>query len=386
MASPTTRVLITPLNWGLGHATRCIPIIHELQAMQCEVIIGANGAAAGLLQQEFPTLQHINTPGLTIRYGTTKIGFFFSLLWQLPALFRQLREERKWIQELVEEFQPQLIIADNRYGMYHEAVASVLITHQLGIKTGMGKLADQLLQQFLYRLIKRFSEVWVPDYPGAASLAGTLSHPHILPKVPVFYIGPLNRFAKFPTDEVTQNRKVDDSSLLILLSGPEPQRTILESILKKQLINYTGKVTLLRGLPEKARGHEAPAGAATPLPLYYGPQPIEILDHLPPKELFERIQQAHLVLCRSGYTSLMELLPLQKKLILIPTPGQPEQEYLAHYCKEKGVAVSGTQEKLVLRNLIDQANRHDYRHPAIDPTECTGLVHQRVRYYLRSLY
>lgn len=385
MASLTPRVLITPLNWGLGHATRCIPVIQELLALKCDVIIGANGAASILLQEEFPTLLHINTPGKTIRYGTSKVGFLFSLLRQLPALFQQLREERKWVQKFVDEFQPQLIISDNRYGMYHEAVASVLITHQLGIKTGMGKLADQLLQQFLYRLIHRFREVWVPDYSGATSLAGILSHPNNLPKIPVFYMGPLNRFAKFPADQVTLSREEKNSSLLILLSGPEPQRALLENILKKQLVNFKGKVTLLRGLPEKVKRNKAPSAAETPLSLYYGPQSVEILDHLPPKELFERIQQADLLLCRSGYTSLMELLPLQKKLLLIPTPGQPEQEYLAHYCYERGVAVYCVQEKLVLQDLIDQANSYDYRHPAIDSKENIGLVHQRVQHYLRSL-
>lgn len=385
MPSTTPRVLITPLNWGLGHATRCIPIIQELLALECEVIIGANGPAAILLQQEFPTLQHINTPGKTIRYGATKIGFLFSLLWQLPALFQQLREERKWVQKFVGDYQPQLIIADNRYGMYHETVPSILITHQLGIKTGMGTIADRLLQQFLYHLIKRFREVWVPDYKGPNSLAGTLSHPNIMPKVPVFYVGPLNRFAKIPSYEATLSRENHGSSLLILLSGPEPQRTLLENILKKQLGDYTGKVTLLRGLPEKMKSHEAPSAADTPLPLYYGPQPIEILDHLPPKELFERIQQADLVLCRSGYTSLMELLPLQKKLLLVPTPGQPEQEYLARYCTKKGFAVCGDQERLVLQDLIDQANKHAYQHLAVNQTEKMGLSQQRVQHYLRSL-
>lgn len=386
MPNPFPRVVVTPLNWGLGHATRCIPIIHQLIALRCEVIIASHGSASLLLASEFPALQHITTPGKTIQYGKTKVGFLFSLLLQIPGLVQQLRKERRWIREFVDQYQPHLIISDNRYGMYHESVPSVLITHQLGIKTGLGRFMDRLLQYFLYPLIKKFNEVWVPDYQGKAALAGSLSHPKKMPSNPVFYVGPLNRFADFGVDAaVSKNRTNNTPELLLLLSGPEPQRSLLENILKKQVAANPGKVTLLRGLPQKVNATNSTKSAGDQLPLYYGTQYVEIIDHLPAEGLFRKIMNADIILCRSGYTSLMELLPLHKKLILVPTPGQTEQEYLATYCSEKRLAICCTQKNLQLKELIQKADSFPFQPLATGEKEANPLIQERVRYYLRSL-
>lgn len=385
MPSASPCVIVSPLNWGLGHATRCIPLIKQLMALGCEVIIATNGAAALLLKKEFPFLQHLTTPGKTIQYGKSRFGFFFSMLWQLPSLWRQVKQEEHWTQEIVDHYHPQLIISDNRYGIYHKNVPSIIITHQLGIKTGVVKIADRILQQLLYRLLNNFNEVWVPDHQGQASLAGSLSQPDTMPSIPVFYIGPLNRFAEFNASEgVLSSITIKNSSLLILLSGPEPQRSLLESSLKKQLANHSGKVVLLRGLPHKDTSNDASVGAQQHFSLLYGTQKVEIFQHLPPEELFKKIVEADFILCRSGYTSLMELLPLQKKLILIPTPGQAEQEYLAQYCKEKGWAVYSTQKKLELSTLIKKASAYSYQ-PTSTARADISLTQERVRFYLRSL-
>jgi predicted glycosyltransferase len=383
MPSASPRVIVAPLNWGLGHATRCIPVIKQLMGLGCEVIIAAEGAASHLLKNEFPSLQYLTTPGKTIYYGKSGIGFFFSMLWQLPSLWHQVKQEQNWIEEIVDHYQPQLIIADNRYGVYHKNVPSVIITHQLGIKSGLGKITDQILQRLLYRLLKKFNEVWVPDHQGQASLAGSLSHPLKMPNTPVFYVGPLNRFAEFNPVLKNNTDTIEHPSLLILLSGPEPQRSLLETILTKQLADYSGKVTLLRGLPQET-GASLSSPSNQQLPLYYGTQHFTILNHLPPKELLEKIVEAEIILCRSGYTSLMELLPLQKKLILIPTPGQAEQEYLANYCNEKGWAIGATQKKLVLPELVNKAKAYAYKQADVAPTN-TKLIEERVRFYLRSL-
>jgi predicted glycosyltransferase len=374
---------VAPLNWGLGHATRCIPIIKQLMGLGCEVIIASEGAASHLLKNEFPSLQHLTTPGKIIHYSKSGIGFFFSMLWQIPALWRQVKNEQNWIREVVDHYQPQLIIADNRYGIHHKCVPSVIITHQLGIRSGLGKIADGLLQFFLYQLLKKFNEVWVPDHQGQSSLAGSLSHPITMPNTPVFYVGPLNRFAEFNPVLKNNTDSNEHPSLLILLSGPEPQRSLLETILKKQLADYLGKATLLRGLPQKTgTSHSTPANQQ--LPLYYGTQNFTILNHLPPKELLEKILEAEIILCRSGYTSLMELLPLQKKLILIPTPRQAEQEYLANYCNENGWAICATQKRLVMPVLVNKAKTYEYKQADVAPTN-TRLIEERVRFYLRSL-
>lgn len=385
MPSAYPRVIVSPLNWGLGHATRCIPLIKELMALGCEVIIATNGAASLLLKNEFPSLQHLTTPGKTIQYSKSHIGFFFSMLWQLPNLWRQVKQEQHWIQEVVDRYQLQLIISDNRYGIHHKNVPSIIITHQLGIKTGLAKIADQLLQKWLYRLLKNFNEVWVPDHQGQGSLAGSLSQPDTMPSIPVYYIGPLNRFAEFNTSRgFLSSITTKNPSLLILLSGPEPQRTLLENKLKAQVTNYPGKVTLLRGLPQIKTTAEEFAVAQQQFPLFYGAQNIEILQHLPPEELFKKIVEADCILCRSGYTSLMELLPFQKRLILIPTPGQAEQEYLAKYCNKKRWAICSTQKKLELSMLIKKASTYSYQ-PSSVALGNYNLIKERVRFYLRSL-
>jgi UDP-N-acetylglucosamine transferase subunit ALG13 len=395
MNSSSLRVIISPLNWGLGHATRCIPVIRELQALQCEIIIGANGAAANILSREFPELKLIITPGKTIRYSQTRVGFAFAIFWQLPALWQQIRKEKKWLQQQVEIWQPNLIISDNRYGMYHSSVPSVLITHQLGIKTGWGKLADRMVQVLLYRLLKNFKEVWIPDFQGAYSIAGLLSHPIHTPPIPAYYIGLLNRFLlqqktlssiaepTTSTESIWGTQK--HPSLLILLSGPEPQRSILESILKIQIADYAGNVVLLRGLPENNVRDADHSGTHQALSLFYGEEKVQLIDHLAAADLLEKIKNADIILCRSGYTSLMELLPLQKKLILIPTPGQAEQEYLARYCEEKGYAISINQHSIQLNNLINKATKFPYQKLSLITDTKLTTLQERVHFYLRSL-
>lgn len=396
MNNSPPRVLITPLNWGLGHATRCIPVIKELLSQGYEVLIGANGAAATLLRQEFPDLRQLKTPGADIRYAKKGMGLALSMISLLPRLFRQLYEEKRWIRKIARELKPDLLISDNCYGLYHPAIPSVLITHQLNIKTGWGNFFDRPVQVFLYQLLNKFQEVWVPDWETEISFGGALSHPSKKPKVPVYYIGPLNRFSTLATtkdsDLPDETEKEKNLELLILLSGPEPQRSLLETILKKQLAGINKRVCLLRGLPKSGITDAAGMNKTESelfnnqqLPLFYGDARISILDHLPANQLQELIQKADIVLCRSGYTSLMELLPLQKKLILIPTPGQPEQHYLANYCKEKGVAITVKQQDLDLSKVLEEAAAFSCQPLHFPVNTNTKRMQERIEHYSRSL-
>ena len=392
------RILITPLNWGLGHATRCIPIIRELVSKDCEVIIGANGAASILLKQEFPLLQHLTTPGKEIRYANKGFAFALSLISQFPGLFKQLYEEKKWIRKTAKELKPDWIISDNCYNLYHSDIPSVLITHQLGVTTGFGKLADGIMRRFLYSLLAKFKEIWVPDWEGNNSFGGALSHPVKMPKVPLYYIGPLNRFDNSlhkAAEKQAENKKKSKLELLILLSGPEPQRSLLETTLKKQLPTIHKTVCLLRGLPgllSMEKGVKDLESAFTnpslndqQLPLLYGQSTVSIYDHLPANQLQTLIQDADIILCRSGYTSLMELLPLKKKLIVVPTPGQPEQNYLAAYYQKQGYALAVKQKDLELKIVLEQAAVFPFTNPSFSDNTPLTLLQQRVAYYLRSL-
>lgn len=362
MGDRPKRILVAPLNWGLGHATRCIPLIKSLQQNQCEVILAANGAAAKLLQSEFPTLTLLTPPATEISYSRSATFFVWHLIIQLPRMIKQVQQEKKWLAKQIDMLQIEAVISDNRYGLFHPSIPSILITHQLEVKTGLGKWINKIVTQLMRRLLLHFDELWIPDYTGAFSLAGELSHPKTASLPPVKYLGLLNRFS-----ELTNSTSQQNGSVLLMVSGPEPQRSLLEKIFREQLIACPGVFTLICGKPKitqakKIEGKES-------LPLLYGTSTNAIHEHLDAHQLQEEIKKAEFIICRSGYTSLMELIPTWKKILLIPTPGQAEQTYLAKYCQEKGYAPYLTQKEFTLEKalqVIQQFSYTPYRPPAVE--------------------
>ena len=179
-------VLVAPLDWGLGHATRCIPIIKELVKQGAGVIIAAVGNQKKLLEAEFPQLEFLEIPGYEIRY---KRGFFlkWSLLFRIPGILRQIRLENRWLEKTLQNRKVDVVISDNRYGLFHKGHFCVFITHQLYIQSGskppgaLGKWIDGRLLKWNYKLISKFSCCWVPDQERGLSLAGILSHPAGMP-------------------------------------------------------------------------------------------------------------------------------------------------------------------------------------------------------------
>jgi len=307
------RVLVAPLDWGLGHATRCIPIIFKLLQENCEVFIAAEGAGKALLKKEFPGQQFIELKGYRISYCRNSALMPLQMLLQFPKLIYRIYAENRWLKKIVSSYKIDAVISDNRMGLYHSKIPCIYITHQLKIKTG-NVVTEKIAQNIHYHFINKYSACWVPDTEGDINLAGDLSHPSILPKTPVQYIGPLSRFEK--TDAIHKYE------LCVILSGPEPQRTIYENIILKVLENVPGKKFLLRGLPQNKVSNK---------PI----DDLDIADHLSANELSLVIQQSKTVISRCGYSTVMDLVKLQKKAILVPTPGQTEQEYLANYLSSK---------------------------------------------------
>ncbi|MFN5134651.1 MAG: glycosyltransferase [Chitinophagaceae bacterium] len=307
------RVLVAPLDWGLGHATRCIPIIGELLYLGCEVVLAADGACAQLLAREFPQLEIKKLPGYHIRYG--KKSLIQSVLLQMPGIFKNTHNEHRWLQKLLQKEKFDIIISDNRPGFWNRQSHCIYITHQLRIQSGMNGLFDDMLQRLHYRYIKRFNEVWVPDVDAAVNAAGVLAHPSKTLLHPL-YIGPLSRIQPQPTE----TKKYE---WMILLSGPEPQRTLLEQQLIKEIRGLNKKIILVRGLPGNTEAIEADAH-------------VDVFNHLTASQLQQVLNQSEIVICRSGYTTIMDLLKLKKKALLIPTPGQTEQEYLAIHMQVQG--------------------------------------------------
>lgn len=358
-----TRVLVAPLNWGLGHATRCIPIIQELIDQGAEPVIGGSGQSGALLKAEFPTLEYHEIPSAEIRYSRSRHFFALQLIRQLPALNRQVKAENNWLKTLVTANKIDAVIADNRYGLYHPAIPAVIISHQLHIKSGMGRLADRLLQLKNYRQLSKFNSCWIPDNETGGGLAGELSHPEKMPHIPCRYTGPLTRFSASAVEE-------EKNHLLILLSGPEPQRTILEEKILETLHQYRGTVTMVRGLPDHER-------------LLPSTSQIRIYNHLPADELNNEIGRAGYIISRTGYTTLMDLFPFRKKTILIPTPGQPEQEYLGRYHGQQQHALIIPQKEFSFVPAIEQAKTFNYRFPV---TATANSLPELVSEFLQQLH
>ncbi len=329
-------MLLAPLDWGLGHATRCIPIINELITNEYEVFLGADDQTAALLQKEFPTIKIIPLEGYKVTYGRNRKLFFIKILSQFFKINSAIKRENIWLSETIKKHTIDIVISDNRFGLYNKNVRCIFITHQLNIKTG-NWLTEKVAQKINYNYINKFDECWVPDEMGEKNLAGELSHPTKIPTTPIKYIGTLSRF--------THRETTKTIDLVVLLSGPEPQRSIFENILLEQMKYLKINMVLVRGLPSLA------AELATEN------TQIKIINHLPAAALNKLISSAKLVLARSGYSTVMDLAILQQRAILVPTPGQTEQEYLAQYLSEKKYCISEKQDGFNLQNSIEKAEK-----------------------------
>ncbi|MDQ6814232.1 MAG: glycosyl transferase family 28 [Bacteroidota bacterium] len=339
------KILVAPLDWGLGHATRCIPIITQLLQLGCKIIIAAEGAQEKLLKTEFPQATFVYLPGYQISYSTNERFFAAKIILQLPKIYFSIKREHKWLKRFLTQTPVDAIISDNRYGFYDDDIPSVFITHQLLIKAPFAAVQN-VLQRVNYSLINRFNQCWVPDQEGKVSLAGVLSHPIRLPQVKVAYLGGLSRLTRSAGCKKTYD-------LLIIISGPEPQRTLLEEKMLSQLGLFKGTVLLVRGLPAK----EAVIKSG---------EKIIIKNHLPAKELEMAFCESELIISRSGYTTVMDVLKMRKKAVLIPTPGQTEQEYLADHLHQQGWCLCMKQEAFSLKELFDRVSRFNFRIPALD--------------------
>ena len=279
------------------------------------------------------------------RKGWSTLAF---IILQIPKILTRVKLENRWLQAFLANNHVDAVISDNRFGLYSHKVPAVFISHQLGVKSNLGWFSDRVTQYLNYSYIKKFSACWVPDYKAGKAIAGTLSNPQKLPALPVQYMGGISRFEPCAATSAT-------GELLIILSGPEPQRSIFEKILLNDLKDYEGKVTFVRGLPGSKEILDAPPG-------------VTIHNHVPAKEMNTLVCNAGIVLSRTGYTTVMDLFKLGKKSILVPTPGQTEQEYLARYLFDEKLAYTATQKKFSLKKVLSEATDFPFRkvHYAMD--------------------
>lgn len=361
MAKQAPIALVAPLDWGLGHATRCIPIIRELLDMGWQVVVAADRGPGKILQEAFPQLEHVVFPGARIVYPR-RGGVVFHFVWQTPGFLQSIYTEQQFIRQWVRENPVDLIISDNRYGVHHDRVPSVLMSHQLRIRVPGIPMAETVVGRFVRYHAARFDAVWVPDWSGDDNLSGSLSDaPGLHPRLR--YIGPLSRFASaLPADGPLsgKDRALRESlstfgpfPVLMLISGPEPAVSLFRQTLREQAFAWGEKTLLVEGLPS--------------LPQEVVQEgPVCRVSHLPMAVLAGLLRESGLVVCRSGYSTLMDLAALNKKALLVPTPGQSEQVYLARRFEEKGWAHAVKQSRLDLPVDLAEARSFSGIHSRFD--------------------
>ena len=318
-----------------------MPIIHDVIEKGHAVTIAAGGSQKKLLQYYFPSCNYVSIPGYHIKYSKKAWWLPVALFFQLPKIALAIYREHKWLQAQAHAFDH--VISDNRYGLFNSQLTTTFITHQLLVKAPY-KWAENLIQKIQYYFINKFSECWVPDtldYPGYAA---DLSHPINMPAIPVTYIGPLSQFSVL--NSATNNTLSLKYKYCFLLSGPEPQRSILQHLIESDASKLKDQVILIEGRPSDLPNHYKVQGSLNKLRYASG------------QDLLDIIMQSEFVVCRSGYSTLMELLPMHKKMILIPTPGQTEQTYLATSHSNRQMAIMMEQSNFDLVKMDEKARQH----------------------------
>ena len=322
-------ILVCPLDWGLGHASRCVPIIKKLTEEGKKVIVGADKAPLSFLQKEFPEIETIVVPGQPISYSAK--GSSLKLFCEAVKFYRFIKKEHLLLDKIIEEKKIDCVVSDNRYGLYSKKIKSIIITHQIFPKTPVG---EGYLTKKISKLLDKFNEVWVPDYEGEKNLSGELSHNKNKRPKNLKYIGPLSRFDRIDSSKIKEYKY----DVCAIVSGPEPQRSIFEKEIEQAVINQKLRVVFFRGKPESVR--TAPHAN------------IKVFNHASTGEMQKTILQSKLIVCRSGYSSIMDLTLLSKNAILVATPGQYEQEYLANLHKNNPLFLIQKQGALNIKKAI----------------------------------
>ena len=319
-------ILIAPLNWGLGHATRCIPIINALERNGFTPIIASDGVALALLKKEFPHLLALELPSYNIEYPKKASDFLWKMIKNTPTALMAMRHEKKLTEKWISEHQLCGIISDNRLGVHSKKIPSVFITHQLTVLSGNITWLSSKMHEYY---IRKFDECWIPDTKESPNLSGELGHLKNT-TLKLKYIGVLSRLRKLDLPIVY--------NLMIILSGPEPQRTMLEEKLISELPDYKGSVVFIKGKIESEQSVTIKDN-------------ITFYNFMQTDQLEKTFNESEMVLCRSGYTTIMDLAKLEKKAFFIPTPGQFEQEYLAEKYHKEGILPMATQEQFKMESV-----------------------------------
>jgi len=335
------KILFCPLDWGLGHASRDIPIIDLLKENNFDIYIAGSFKILDFLKKEVSGAKFIEFGNYKVKYSRQN-SQVINMFFLIPKIIYWTIKEHFILKRLIKKYDIDIVISDNRFGLWNKRIISIFITHQLKVIFPKRYRKLEFIYESLLRfIINKYDDCWVPDYKGIDNLSGELSHLNHNTQN-ISYIGLLSRFSKLKDDNSTS--KVYD--ILVILSGPEPQRSLFEEIIYSQIERSNLKIAIVRGTLEKSI-------------LSYSVQKFDLLNT---GELNQLMDISEVVICRSGYSSVMDLIVKKKKAILVPTPGQTEQEYLAEYLSQKGLYEFIIQEKFKLDNInISEINQPNFQ-------------------------
>lgn len=321
------KIFFPVLNWGLGHASRSLPLIRKYLNHGHDVIAASDGEALSMLRKELPDLKVLELPGYGIHYSSKYMPF--NMLRYGPGMLKAMKTENDLTAAVVKREGIDCIISDNRYGCYHKRIPSALITHQLQVFTGQ-KLLDIYIRRQIRGWCRKFSEIWIPDQAPPGNITGELSDVDTSP-VPKYYLGVIS--------ELTCKATAGMYDAVAVISGPEPQRTLFEELVIKQLSALKGRFAVVSGKPhtnEQVREEKN----------------LTIIPYLTRSQLSGLLEETEVVISRSGYTTLMDLAKTGHKAILCPTPGQYEQIYLADRLATLNECIYARQENINLENAL----------------------------------
>ncbi|NLA48228.1 MAG: hypothetical protein GX876_02065 [Bacteroidales bacterium] len=313
-------ILICPLEWGLGHTGRMIALAEKLQHPDRNIIFGAGEKHLAFIRKELPGAGCLSFPGFRPVYSRY-LPQYIIIFFQIPLLLFHVIREHIILKKMIVRHSLDMVISDNRFGLWNKKITSVYVTHQLRILFPSCLSFLEFTGIHLHRkIIRRFTWCLVPDLPGEINLTGKMSHGMKLPSN-VRFTGILSRFQPYgPTDDNPVRKK---GIICVILSGPEPQRGVLERKITAMLAEENRQTMILGGKPQEGMQKKITG-------------PITYYSYAGRREMQEIIAGSELIIARAGYTTIMELISLNCRALLIPTPGQTEQEYLASKLAEEG--------------------------------------------------
>ncbi|MGQ9621135.1 MAG: glycosyltransferase [Bacteroidales bacterium] len=312
------KILVCPLGWGIGHTTRMIPLIRELKTLHNEVLFAGSGWQTEIVRKEINDIPFVYFPGFEIKYSAI-LPQYIVIFFYTPLFWYHTIREHIQLNRIIRKYNINIVISDSRLGLWNKKIISVLVTHIIKLPLPKGfRLFEKFLLPLSRAVISRFTFCFIPDFPGEMNLSGNLSHSFRLP-LNTRYIGILSRFQQTCQMEEHAER---DIFCTAIMSGPSPQKEILTEKIKDILKKINKKSVIFSGNPD-LESCETQEGNVT------------VVNHLQQDFMLKIIRRSELIISRSGYTTIMELFSIGRSALLVPTPGQAEQEYLASYLCSK---------------------------------------------------